>query len=574
MKSMAQPTAHTRRIASAAVAIAICLSWPRLHADTLRYIFAPEPKAHTLHVTIEWQTEGAGPSTLSISRQWASVHNPARFIRDVSVEGGTLQPAREAQPSHWQIEHDPGALIQFEYTVDAGRSSFDWEDRYLPIVAHEFFHGIGETFLITPDGSHGAFDVAIEWKLSEDWNDAACSLGHGTSIAFRAHPMTMRQSVFLAGSLEVAGADAEGQPLSLNDSDEPVFLTAASHNLFRFKATQLARVASRILEAQRKFMADEQLPPFLITAIPVGDPLTAGSTRFGGTGLHQSVALFLPPVCPMDDRIIMLIAHEMFHHWNGRVLARVEPEELVYWFSEGLTDYYAMRVLLDRFPDMHEWLADWLNGRISAYHGNPAIHATNEEIRARFWSGEEPYRDIPYARGLMLGIRWHHLARENGVEDGLDALMRELMRRARERDYGVANQTLREIGIETLGEWFGEDFDRYANGAETIPLEEDFMQPWFDGSMSGESSAFDLGFDWARSQPTKTVRGLKPGSAAAEAGLQEGDLLVGWSLTTGDANQPVELTVQRGGRVFNISYMPTARVSGGGGIPRFRVASD
>ena len=36
----------------------------------------------------------------------------------------------------------------------------------------------------------------------------------------------------------------------------------------------------------------------------------------------------------------------------------------------------------------------------------------------------------------MLGIRWHHLAREHGVENGFDALMQELMRRARERTTG------------------------------------------------------------------------------------------------------------------------------------------
>lgn len=580
---MDRQTFHSLSPATLALAAALVPGFPG-GADSLRYIFAPDPEAHVLRVTLEWQTAGHGPSRLAISPGWASVQRPAQFIRDVSVEGGELASVADGAAGSWEIAHDEGALIRFAYTVDAGYASFDWERRYLPIVSFKFFHGIGETFLITPEqrrGRESGFDVEIEWDLPEGWNQAVTSLGRGRSISARAYPGTLRQSAYLAGSLEVAGADAEGKPFTLpsppgrgaggegEQQVDPPFLTAAIHDLFAFDAPQLARVASRILEAQRKFMDDDALPPFTILAVPVGDPLTAGSARFGGTALHHSVALFLPPHSTMDDRIIMLIAHEVFHHYNGRLITNVEAEELSYWFTEGFTDYYAMRVLLERFPDMHPWLADWVNERIGKYLSNPAINATNDEIRARFWTGDEAHRDIPYARGLMLGIRWHAIAREHGIENGIDALMRELLRRARERDYHLGNQSLREIGAEVLGEWFGEEFDAYVVRAETIPLEPDFMQPWFEGDMAG-SGGFELGFDWERSKSTRTVRGLKAGSAAAEAGLEEGDLLLGWVLTIGDANQEVVLTVQRGGRVMDISYMPRA-VTRGNGIPRFRV---
>lgn len=543
-------------------------------ADSLKYTFAPDPEDHLLRVTLEWQTESEGPSAVSISPGWASVQRPARFIKDVTVEGGEITNSTEGVTGRWEITHEDGALIRFTYSVDAGHSSFDWERRYLPIVTFKFFHGIGETFLITPEpsrGRDGLFDVEMMWELPQGWDDAITSLGHGKSISVRAHPGTLRQTAFLAGSLDLAGADAEGRPFVIEAGDErEAFLTAAMHDLFSFDAPQLARVASRILEAQRKFMDDDSLSPFTLLLIPVGDPLTQGTSRIAGTALHHSVALFLPPRCMMDDRIIMLIAHEVFHHYNGRLITNIEAEELSYWFTEGFTDYYAMRVLLERFPDMHPWLADWVNERIGQYLRNPAINATNDEIRARFWTGDEPHRDIPYARGLMLGIRWHALAREHGVENGIDALMRELLRRARERDYRLGNQSLREIGIEVLGEWFGEDFDAYVVRAETIPLQPDFMQPWFDGDMAG-TGGFDLGFDWERSKPTRTVRGLKAGSAAAEAGLEEGDLLLGWVLTIGDANQEVALTVQRGGRVHDISYMPRATAGGSGAkVVRYR----
>jgi predicted metalloprotease with PDZ domain len=562
------------------IAVAAALATRGTAADLLRYTFTPDPDEHSLHVAIEWECAETGPSALSISTGWASVQQPARFIRDVRVEGGELQ---SSSPGRWSVDHEAGAIIGFAYTVDAGHASFDWQTRYLPIVAHKVFHGIGETFLITPESQRGRdpfFDVEMTWELPEGWSDAMCSFGRGTSIEFRAHPLTMRQAAYLAGSIDITSADAEGRPLRLpspsgrgagdeGDSDGTPFLTAAMHDLFSFDAPQLARVASRILEAQRKFMDDDDLQSFTVFAIPVGDPITAGTSRFAGTALHQSLTLFLPPRCMMDDRIVMLIAHEIFHHYNGRMISSVEAEGMSYWFTEGFTDYYAMRVLLERFPDMHPWLADWVNERIGKYRQNSAKNATNDEIAARFWSGDEPHRDIPYARGLLLGIRWHALAREHGVEDGIDALMRELVRRVRERDYHLGHQSLREIGVEVLGEWFGEEFDAYVMRAETIPLEPDFMEPWFEGDMAG-SGGFELGFDWERSKPTRTVRGLKRGSAAEEAGLEEGDHLLGWVLTIGDANQEVVLTVQRAGRVHEISYMPRAASRDGKGVVRFR----
>jgi predicted metalloprotease with PDZ domain len=55
---------------------------------------------------------------------------------------------------------------------------------------------------------------------------------------------------------------------------------------------------------------------------------------------------------------------------------------------------------------------------------------------------------------------------------------------------------------------------------------------------------FDLGFDrQATRNETKTVSGVEPGGKAFEAGLRDGQKLVGWSFNFGDSSMQIRLTI-------------------------------
>ena len=66
---------------------------------------------------------------------------------------------------------------------------------------------------------------------------------------------------------------------------------------------------------------------------------------------------------------------------------------------------------------------------------------------------------------------------------------------------------------------------------------------------------FELGFDRQRSLPKRRVFGLIPDSAAAKAGLRQGDELLGWSIPA-DASRKVELQIRRKDRNRAIRYYP------------------
>ena len=75
-----------------------------------------------------------------------------------------------------------------------------------------------------------------------------------------------------------------------------------------------------------------------------------GGDRFDYYGIHYGGSMILLLDRRLDrselmDTPMAIIAHEFFHNWNGEVLGPVGKEFL--WFTEGVTNYYAYRVLRD-----------------------------------------------------------------------------------------------------------------------------------------------------------------------------------------------------------------------------------
>jgi predicted metalloprotease with PDZ domain len=354
----------------------------------------------------------------------------------------------------------------------------------------------------------------------------------------------MRHAVYLAG----AGLVVERRGLPGGAG-----LTVVMVDAFAFSVGELADLAEAVIGGQVSFMGDTAFPPFVVTAIPVGEPLEPGAKRNAGTGLYRSFALFLPPKASLTESTEFLLAHELFHYWNGWILRRVEPEELLYWFSEGFTDYYAGRLLHESGRWDGATYVDWLNRQLRRYVSNPAVNASNEEIRAGYWKLPDTVGEVPYQRGLCLALRWHSVARSRGVVDGVDGWFKSLVERGR-GGFRASNAALREAGVRRLGRWFDAEFERYVMAARTVEVPADALGSAFVGERRTVYD-FALGFDQERSKAAKRVCGLVSGSAAERAGLREGDELAGWSIHR-DADVEAKVRVQRGEEVVTIRYYP------------------
>ncbi|MBI5864195.1 MAG: hypothetical protein HZB38_06785, partial [Planctomycetes bacterium] len=396
------------------------------------------------------------------------------LVRDLRIDGGK---SVRRDDSMWIVTHSPGASLTVRYEIALKVKSFDsWDAQSLPIAAEEYFHGVGSAFLMTPNshpGTPAEFEAALRWSLPAGYK-AACSWG-GTarSVAAKLRPSDLKQSSYLAGKITTTSVEEGGIKLSVAMIDR-----------FGFSIDEFAARAMRIIRAECDFMAEKEFPEFVITVIPVGKPLAEGETRIAGSGLFQGFALFLAPKSPLSDGFEHLFAHELFHQWNGRRLIAANPERLVYWFTEGFTDYFALRILHDSGIWSAPTYAKWLSKHLRDYATNPARNASNEDIDKHYWTQRGTFGEVAYQRGLMLGLRWNHLAKQRGVKDGVDALLRALLARARTGAFEASNDTIRAAGTKALGGWFEAEFDRYVGGAETVEVPPDALLPGLEGRVS------------------------------------------------------------------------------------------
>ncbi|MFH1747315.1 MAG: hypothetical protein ABIG44_09765 [Planctomycetota bacterium] len=516
-------------------------------AESVHYTLTPLIDTGCLHVEVSWDTHTRRQSALIVSPRWGTVDDVPALIKELRIEGVTNV---KAQGTRWLLDHPPGATIKCTYKVDPGRRQLSWTTTQHPVTTRNFFHGMGAAFLLVPQAGGGLpeeYETTLRWRLPEGWK-AVCSWGQGSHIGALLSPADMRHSVYLAGRITTRTKTIAG-----------LTVTVAVRERFAFDADEFAQMAATIVAHECAFMEEIDFPPYLVTAVPVGEPVKTGDAHLSGMGLYQSFALFSAPNSKLTDAFEHLFAHELFHYWNGRVLKAEKPDKLAYWFVEGFTDYYALRILHERGFWSHDTYAKWINRHLREYHANPAIHASNQDIAALYWKERDTVGEVPYQRGLLLGLRWHRLARDHGVPDGIDRLFKTLVERGRASGYEISNEKIRRAGIELLGDWFGPEFDQFVTDAETVDVPLDALAPDLSGTV-GPIYEFELGFDRKRSLSNRRIMGLIPDSSAAKAGVHQGDELLGWIIPS-DASQKVELQIQRDNRRQTIRYYPRGQRS-------------
>ena len=528
------------------IALLLVAAWlPTAAAvESLRYELTPNFDAGTLHVELTWETGNRKQSALRISERIGPIEDVPRILRNL----GTVPPSLRDK-AMWLIQHRPNETIHCSYDVASGKRTFDdWGNMHYPITTRDFFHGLGNAFLLVPNSGPGVpaeFEVILQWKLSAGYK-AVCSWGAGRTIGARIKVSDLRHSVYLAGRLETVTKTDHGRRVSVAVVDR-----------FGFSVDEFAEMTAAIIKQQCDFMAESAFPDFVVTAIPVGPPLKEGESRLAGSGLYNSFALFVAPESKIDDAVEHLFAHELFHYWNGRLLPAKQPERLVYWFVEGFTDYYSLRILYESGYWDASTYAKWINKHIREYYLNPAINASNQEIERDYWTKRSTVGEVAYQRGLLLGLRWHEMAKKKGIAGGIDRLFKTLVNRGRTGKFEVSNETIRQTGREQLGPWFASEFDKYVADALEIELPAEALSPGLTGKMT-EIHAYEVGFDQARSLKNRRVRGLIPNSAATRAGLREGDELLAWKLP-GDPEIEARLKISRGGNESEIRYYPRGR---------------
>jgi predicted metalloprotease with PDZ domain len=399
--------------------------------------------------------------------------------------------------------------------------------------------------------------VRFTWKGFREagWTVASSFGVEPEGFVARASLDELRHAVYLAGrDVRVRRVAVRGREVAV----------AIAGRAWTFGDDEFVEDVRSIVEAERAFFADDDFPFYLVSAIPVGlaDP---HSRSLGGTGLTRSFALFLQPDTPLGTRaggdlqVPHVLAHEMFHHWNGGIASMEEPEQLVYWFSEGFTEFFARRLLLRAGYGGRDEFARSLNATLKDHALSPVRDAPNERIRLEFWKDRDVGR-LPYLRGDLVAVLLDREIRSrSGGARSLDDFVREVVVRGRHGEKVGTDPLLRRIADWTDAA-FAERVRAIVVDGAPVPLDPSTFEPCLE-MRSEEAAAFDLGFDLEASRSAKETRGVRAGSAAERAGLRDGLPLLRCSITFGQADVPVEVGVRDAGAERTIRWLPRGESS-------------
>jgi predicted metalloprotease with PDZ domain len=498
-----------------------------------------------------------GETTFALDKGWGGVNDVGSYVHDIEArdaKGSTLAVEHPAD-HRWSVRHEHGEPLTVSYTLlpNERQSSADPSVHYGPILNAKLLHLIGNLAFLRPQHLDGESprDIALAWKGFDEagWK-IATSFGVGSPmLRVRASLDSFRQAVFIAGDLRLHTKTIHGRPLSV----------AIAGDDWGFDDGEFVMLAASIVEAERTFFEDWDVPHYLISLIPVGKK-EPGRISLGGTGLTHSFATFMLPGMELKagsrDALMIqhLLAHEMFHEWNGRVLQRVQPEELVYWFSEGFTDFFARRLMFRAKRLTVDQYAQDIDLSLAQYMLSPARNYPNQRIRDDFWK-DRAVTDLPYRRGDVVAMIVDQAMRERSHgERCLDDLMRDLVERGRRGERVDCESLFHAIELATYPDVAAKVKSIVEDGA-TAELDPFTFQPCLTLRME-PMGPFDLGFDLERSRAEKEVRGVRSGSRAEAAGLRDGSRLYALSVHGDRIDVPVEIDVEQAGERRKIRWLP------------------
>ena len=496
-------------------------------AGELSFVFHKDDVG--LQVTVRFRGEASGRTELELPSEWGGETELWRGIENLRPTSPETTLVRGAASQHPVLVHPPDAEIELQYSLPTKPEAAELKDgeNYRPLVHADWFHFIGHGVFVTPK-----WDDAEARSLQLRWEGLApeVHLAHSFGVELREQTLRttlakLRHAVFVGGDFRVLVADVRGKPVNV-----------AMRGDWKFSDTAFVDLVRTIVSTERDFFNDHDFDRFLITLIPTG----SGCCSYGGTGLTDSFATFINSNLGIEGRMKHLLSHELFHTWNGRRIQRQQPEELVYWFSEGFTDYFSDALLLRSGLISLEEAIENYNKVLRVYYLSPVRNEPNERIRQDFWNNRDVER-LPYQRGNILAHEWDLKLRTAHPERSLDDMMRALLKDATSEGAVVSAEKIDALMSRHLPGGVADDLERFIDRGETLTVSAASMGPCAT-LVQEQLGPFDLGYDEEIADRDGVLRNVNKRGPAYRAGAREG-MKLKRSRYSGDVTRPVELTV-------------------------------
>jgi predicted metalloprotease with PDZ domain len=524
-------------------------------SSLLSYSFEPlvAENRMALLVILQFQGGSTGRAKLELPSEWAGQQHLENSITELkALSAGTTLSTTQSM-SEKELRFTPGAPVRISYVlVRDWNAPLNSDTRFRADLSQDHFHIVGVTSLVHPEiDSLSLVDVQFDWqKLPAGWSLATSFGTDDRCQSFHGMWHEAVNSLFVGGDYRIYHTKISGNALNF-----------AIRGKWAFTDDEWVSQVRRIVEFERTFWRDNDFLYFLVTLTP----LDQDHGSIGGTALTNAFMEHVSRLEPLNSRVLGNVAHETFHAWNPYKMGnRPGSDYSVSWFFEGFTHYYQDVILyragLITFPDY----VTVTNERIRAYDEREGTAISLHDFM-RIHSADKSVLDqLDHRRGALIAA-WLDttIRRESGDSSSLDNLMFDLVsqnadyrRRHSGKPMALTNKRLFRMASKYIHHDSRRRLRQFVEQGGSIQIPENALGPCVQ---SHEETAFrfDLGFDRKSTQTEdKLVSGVEPGSEAWNAGLRDGQKLVGWSFNFGDASKPVRLKVKTAQDELALTYYP------------------
>lgn len=508
----------------------------------------------SLHITVSFTGNRSGSSILHLPNGWASQQDLYKSVSGLTPLSLQTRISPTDKSDSFTIWYKPGTKVIFRYVL---RKDWSGALRYplyfRPVIQPDLFYFDGYSGLVYPDLADTAH---IRCRLTYQGFNKADFAGNSFYAnkkdgGFTVSLGNLLNSIFCGGKFRSKTINIKGHQIIVALTGKPAFTDEEAFSSI-----------ARIILAERHFWNDAGPDYYLTTFLPLYDQ---GNT--GGTAYYHAFSLFQSADEGISGNLLPMIAHEYFHNWLGLGLKMPEPDEPYKWFSEGFTEYYSYKVLLQTDIISQEEFLTKVNAYLKGYFLSPYFNLPDQELVGRYWESSE-LKLLSYRRGLVLAFLLDSRIKEK-TGRSLDDLLRALYAKCSPTMI-FSNKLFADLVVSYCDQPALAAVNQANSGNNQSLTNLLFAIPGTDTLKV--QKLFDLGFDFQASRATGKIKGLEAGSHAAKAGLTENmPLTAQYSIWFGDTDKPAKIGVLRDGKEILIEYRPVAEVDRP--VPQIRVSA-
>lgn len=383
-----------------------------------------------LDVSLSFDAGTRSRSTVVLPSRWAGVDDFGASIAELrAADPGQAVEAVAGKPAERSIRHRPGERVLLQYQVRSPIADIDaaqprsQADLFRTRLGARWFEAFGHGMLATvadlPEGTPARLCIDFDGLPENSWwiGSHGALQGSAARLRLQGSQSLATHAVYLGGELQVRERRVDGKPL---------FVALPPQAAFAASIDAVADRAAQLIDAQRRFWREPGADHQLLVLHP-----NHQAEGFGGTSVHQALVMHAAAnLAVPGDLFDVLVTHEVLHRWFpdrfGPLAYQGRDDEAArYWFSEGFTDHYTHRILVNAGLWTLADHARVLNAKIERYRQLPDLRADNQRVASQFFS-DPGLAELAYERGEWLALRWHAALRAHG-HPGLDAVMRQLM---------------------------------------------------------------------------------------------------------------------------------------------------